>query len=92
MAKPQTDGRKKPKKDAPASASGTRPGSKSGLKPMGKAEYLEQLAPLELELDILARWLQHTGRRLMVLLDTCRVPAKWCCSTAAGTTAPASRP
>jgi polyphosphate kinase 2 len=36
---------------------------------MGKAEYLEQLAPLELELDILARWLQHTGRRLMVLLE-----------------------
>jgi len=65
MTKAQTDGRKKPKKAAPASASGTRPGSKS----MGKAEYLEQLAPLELELDILARWLQHTGRRLMVLLE-----------------------
>jgi polyphosphate kinase len=65
MAKAKTDGRKKPKKDASASASGTRPGSKS----MGKAEYLEQLAPLELELDILARWLQHTGRRLMVLLE-----------------------
>jgi polyphosphate kinase len=69
MAKAKTDGRKKPKKGAPASASGTRPGSKSGLKSMGKAEYLEQLAPLELELDILARWLQHTGRRLMVLLE-----------------------
>jgi polyphosphate kinase 2 len=63
MAKATTDGRKKPKKGHPAS--GTKPGSK----PMGKAEYLEQLAPLELELDILARWLQHTGRRLMVLLE-----------------------
>ena len=69
MDKATTDGRKKPKKGAPASASGTKPGSKSGLKSMGKAEYLEQLAPLELELDILARWLQHTGRRLMVLLE-----------------------
>jgi polyphosphate kinase len=65
MAKTQTDGRRKPKKGAPATPSG----SKSGLKSMGKAEYLEQLAPLELELDILARWLQHTGRRLMVLLE-----------------------
>ena len=65
MAKAQTDGRKKPKKGAPASASGPKSASKS----MGKAEYLEQLAPLELELDILARWLQHTGRRLMVLLE-----------------------
>jgi len=48
MDKATTDGRKKPKKGAPASASGTKPGSKSGLKSMGKAEYLEQLAPLEL--------------------------------------------
>jgi len=69
MAKATTDGRKKPKKGAPATASGAKSGSKSGLKSMGKAEYLEQLAPLELELDILARWLQHTGRRLMVLLE-----------------------
>jgi polyphosphate kinase len=69
MAKATTDGRKKPKKGAPATASGSKSGSKSGVKSMGKAEYLEQLAPLELELDILARWLQHTGRRLMVLLE-----------------------
>jgi polyphosphate kinase len=36
---------------------------------MGKAEYLEKLAPLELALDTVARWLQHTGRRLLVLVE-----------------------
>jgi polyphosphate kinase 2 len=36
---------------------------------MGKAEYLEQLAKLELELNELARWLQHGGRRLLVLIE-----------------------
>ena len=29
---------------------------------MGKAAYLEQLAPLELQLNDLARWLQHMRR------------------------------
>ncbi|MEY3294661.1 MAG: hypothetical protein RLZZ451_709, partial [Pseudomonadota bacterium] len=38
-------------------------------KGMGKAEYLEKLAPLELELDTVARWLQHTGQRLVVLVE-----------------------
>ena len=38
-------------------------------KAMGKAEYLEKLAPLELELDTVARWLQHTGQRLVVLIE-----------------------
>ncbi len=42
---------------------------KADRKSMGKAEYLEKLAPLELELDTLARWLQHTGRRLVVLIE-----------------------
>jgi polyphosphate kinase 2 len=36
---------------------------------MGKAEYLDRLDALELELNDLARWLQHTGRRLMVLVE-----------------------
>ena len=104
---------------------------------LGKAEYYEKLAPLELELNDMARWLQHTGRRLLVLIEgrdtagkggvisaiadtlnprqchvvalaqaqrpraiavvlpalrarTCRRPARSRCSTAAGTTAPAS--
>ncbi|WP_395700572.1 polyphosphate kinase 2 [Aquabacterium sp.] len=36
---------------------------------MGKAEYYEKLAILELELNNLARWLQHTGKRVVVLIE-----------------------
>ena len=36
---------------------------------MGKSEYYEKLAPLELELNAMARWLQHTGKRLLVLIE-----------------------
>ena len=36
---------------------------------MGKGEYLEQLAPLELQLNVLTRWLQHTGKRLAVVIE-----------------------
>ena len=36
---------------------------------IGKSEYYEQLAPLELRLNDMARWLQHTGKRLVVLLE-----------------------
>ena len=36
---------------------------------LGKGEYLEKLAPLQLELNDVARWLQHTGKRLMVLIE-----------------------
>jgi len=36
---------------------------------MGKGEYLEKLAPLQLELNRLARWLQHEGKRLLVLIE-----------------------
>jgi polyphosphate kinase len=36
---------------------------------VGKAEYFERLGALELELSDLARWLQHTGKRLMVLVE-----------------------
>ena len=34
---------------------------------VGKNEYLEKLAALELELNGMARWLQHTGQRLVVV-------------------------
>jgi polyphosphate kinase len=43
-------------------------GRKSNGK-LGKAEYLEQLGALEIELDTVARWLQHTGKRLVVLIE-----------------------
>ena len=36
---------------------------------LGKAEYLEKLAALELELNDVARWLQATGKRLMVVIE-----------------------
>jgi polyphosphate kinase 2 len=41
----------------------------NGQRRMGKAEYLEKLDALELELNDLARWLQHTGRRVVVLVE-----------------------
>ncbi len=43
--------------------------SKNGNGRLGKSEYLEKLAPLELELNDVARWLQHTGKRLMVVIE-----------------------
>ena len=36
---------------------------------LGKSDYLEKLAALELELNDVARWLQHTGQRLVVLIE-----------------------
>ncbi|MDC8784967.1 polyphosphate kinase 2 [Paucibacter sp. hw1] len=38
-------------------------------KKLSKSEYLEHLAPLHLELNIMARWLQKTGKRLVVLME-----------------------
>ena len=48
--------------------SGSAGGSESGRR-LGKSEYLEKLSELELELNELARWLQHTGKRLLVLIE-----------------------
>jgi polyphosphate kinase 2 len=36
---------------------------------LGKAEYFELLAPLQLQLNHLARWLLHTGKRLVVVIE-----------------------
>jgi polyphosphate kinase 2 len=43
-------------------------GAGNGSK-LGKADYYERLAPMELELNDLARWLQHTGKRLVVVIE-----------------------
>lgn len=44
--------------------------SKNGtLDKLGKDAYFEQLAPMQLELNDVARWLQHTGKRLLVLVE-----------------------
>ena len=36
---------------------------------LGKTEYEEGLEPLQLELNDVARWLQHTGKRLAVVVE-----------------------
>ena len=36
---------------------------------LGKDEYFERLAPLQLELNDVARWLRHTGKRMMVVIE-----------------------
>ena len=36
---------------------------------LGKDEYYEKLAALQLELNEVARWLQHTGKRLAVVIE-----------------------
>jgi polyphosphate kinase len=36
---------------------------------IGKAEYYEKLAPLQLQLNDVARWLQYTGQRLVVVIE-----------------------
>jgi polyphosphate kinase 2 len=47
----------------------SRGGSAAAVKPMSKSDYQAQMEPLELQLNNLARWLQHTGRRLVVVLE-----------------------
>ncbi|MCP5286622.1 MAG: polyphosphate kinase 2 [Burkholderiaceae bacterium] len=36
---------------------------------LGRAEYEQAMGPLELELNDMARWLQQTGRRLVVVVE-----------------------
>jgi polyphosphate kinase 2 len=36
---------------------------------LGRGEYLEKLAPLQLQLNDVARWLQYTGKRLLVVVE-----------------------
>jgi polyphosphate kinase 2 len=36
---------------------------------LGKSEYYDKLALLQLELNDVARWLQHTGKRLIVVIE-----------------------
>jgi polyphosphate kinase 2 len=44
-------------------------GKKRKQDKLGKKEYERLLEPLELELDQLARWLAHTGKRLAVVFE-----------------------
>ena len=36
---------------------------------LGKSAYLDALAPLQLELNRMARWLQHAGKRLVIVVE-----------------------
>ena len=44
-------------------------GKKKSAVRLDKQGYLERLEPLQVELNGMARWLQHTGKRLVVLLE-----------------------
>ncbi len=59
----------KGKKAAGAEAAGQRAVREAGDQRLSKADYQAQLAPLELELNNLARWLQHSQRRLVVVFE-----------------------
>ena len=61
----------KGKKQATAAADAENPqaGCLGSDKRLSKADYLAQLAPLELELNNLARWLLHAQRRLVVVFE-----------------------
>jgi polyphosphate kinase len=45
------------------------PMSKKTADPMSKKRYLERLEPMQLELVAMARWLAHTGKRLVVVME-----------------------
>ena len=47
----------------------SRDSAAAAAEPMSKSDYQAQLLPLEWQLNNLARWLQHTGRRLVVVLE-----------------------
>jgi polyphosphate kinase len=36
---------------------------------LSKKDYVEQLAPLQLELNQMARWLQAAGKRLLIIVE-----------------------
>ncbi len=43
--------------------------SRQGDEPMDKRDYFVQLEPMQIELNAMARWLQHTGQRLLVVIE-----------------------
>ena len=64
-------GKKKAEAAAVAAADAADPlaASQASDQRLSKADYLAQLAPLELELNNLARWLLHARRRLVVVFE-----------------------
>jgi polyphosphate kinase len=64
---PTSEKKSEKKSKLPSANAGGGAGGKSGS--LKKAVYLEQLAPLQIELNNMARWLQQTGKRLMVVIE-----------------------
>jgi polyphosphate kinase len=48
---------------------GKNNGNGNGGQGLSKKDYLERLEPLQLELNRMARWLQATGQRLLVVIE-----------------------
>jgi len=63
MGKKKSQQQDKAGREAPEVGKPTKPAK------LGKAAYLERLEPLSVELNDMARWLQHTGRRVVVLIE-----------------------
>ena len=59
----QKSGKQSEKKSGKKSDAGGKPAK------LSKADYYEHLLPLQVELNNLARWLQHTGKRLLILVE-----------------------
>jgi polyphosphate kinase 2 len=64
-------GKSADKADAPPSGKSKHNGNGNGNGKDGlsKKDYLERLEPLQLELNRMARWLQATGQRLLVVIE-----------------------
>jgi len=67
------NGDKSGKRDAKAKANGKADGKADGKGHDGgklsKSDYLEHLQPMQVELNNLARWLQHSRKRLLVIVE-----------------------
>jgi len=48
---------------------GKKKEARRAAKGLSKSAYLEELEPLQLQLNEVARWLQHTGKRLLVIIE-----------------------
>ncbi|UXH78823.1 polyphosphate kinase 2 [Roseateles amylovorans] len=62
-----------PSKSLKASKASTSSTSSTSAPPadkkLSKSDYLDQLQPLQIELNAMARWLQHAKRRLLVIVE-----------------------
>ncbi len=57
------------RKGAAKSSSDAAAGAGASDEGLSKKDYLERLEPLQHELNGMARWLQHTGKRLVIVVE-----------------------